>query len=134
MASSSILFCGGILLVHSADDTVVPTRADLLVTGNIITSIALSIDPPPGAEIIDCTNKLISPGFVDTHRHMWNTALKGRHANEVLKEYIFSGAAAAAHFTPEDTFWSQLSGCLETIDAGAWRSGQSFTRQYTDMS
>jgi cytosine/adenosine deaminase-related metal-dependent hydrolase len=43
------------------------------------------------ARIIDCTAKIISPGFVDTHHHVWQTCLKGTHADETLLDYFPSG-------------------------------------------
>ena len=42
-------------------------KADVLVEGNTITKIEYNI-AASGAEVIDCTDKWITPGFVDTHR------------------------------------------------------------------
>ena len=91
MASKSILLQGGTVLTHGANDHVLPIKADLLIEGNIITKIEGSIQPPSGAEIIDCTDKILSPGFIDTHHHLWQTLLKGRHANELLLDYFPTG-------------------------------------------
>jgi cytosine/adenosine deaminase-related metal-dependent hydrolase len=66
-------------------------QADLLIEGNIITKIQEGIVPPAGAELIDCVDKIISPGFVDTHHHVWQTLLKGRHADQLLLDYFPSG-------------------------------------------
>jgi cytosine/adenosine deaminase-related metal-dependent hydrolase len=62
--------------------------------------------------------KIISPGFVDTHHHLWQTQLKGRHANELLLEYMASGNLQSSNYTREDLYWGQLGGCLEAINAG----------------
>lgn len=43
-------------------------KADVLVQGSTITKIAENIAETHGLELIDCTNKWITPGFVDTHR------------------------------------------------------------------
>lgn len=43
-------------------------KADVLVEGDTITSIEESIEQGPGVELIDCKDKWITPGFVDTHR------------------------------------------------------------------
>jgi cytosine/adenosine deaminase-related metal-dependent hydrolase len=66
----------------------------------------------------DCTNKIISPGFIDTHHHGWQTLLKGRHANHTLLQYMTEGNYTSSLHTPEDTFWGQLAGCMEMIDCG----------------
>ena len=43
-------------------------RADVLVDGSTIAEIKEHIDAPLGVEVIDCKDKWITPGFVDTHR------------------------------------------------------------------
>lgn len=43
-------------------------KADVLVQGSTIAQISEDIAKNPGVEVIDCKNKWISPGFVDTHR------------------------------------------------------------------
>ena len=43
-------------------------KADVLIEGNSITRIEENIAPAPAVEVIDCQNKWITPGFVDTHR------------------------------------------------------------------
>jgi len=45
--------------------------ADVLCEGETITRIARNIEPPPGAEVIDATGKLIFPGFIDPHVHIY---------------------------------------------------------------
>lgn len=55
--------------------------------------IAEDLKPPStGTTIIECTGKIITPGFVDTNHHVWQTLLKGRHADELLLDYIYTGA------------------------------------------
>lgn len=62
--------------------------------------------------------KIISPGFVDTHHHVWQTLLKGRHADQTLLQYLPAGNFTAALHSPQDVFWGQLAGCLEMINGG----------------
>lgn len=113
-----ILLKNGTLLLHSDDGHINPTISDLLVEGPSIRTIAKNISAPANATIIDCTDRIISPGFVDTHHHLYESQLKGRHANQTLLEYLGPGNFIASLYTPEDLFWGQLAGCLEAIDAG----------------
>ncbi|KAM0190686.1 hypothetical protein ACHAPA_010612 [Fusarium lateritium] len=109
---------GGKVLVHDADDNIQVLEADVLIENNLITKISPDIDDLADAEVIDCHMKIISPGFVDTHHHLWQTQLKGRHANELLLEYLASGNLQSSNYTREDLYWGQLGGCLEAINAG----------------
>jgi cytosine/adenosine deaminase-related metal-dependent hydrolase len=90
MASSTILLRGGIVLIHDANDHVVPTKADILIQGNMISKIAPNIQPVNAKEY-DCTDKIICPGFIDTHHHLWQTLLKGRFGDQLLLDYMCSG-------------------------------------------
>lgn len=91
MGSKSLLLQGGTILTHGADDRVNAIKADLLIEGNTITNIGNGIQVSAGTDIVDCTDKIVSPGFIDTHHHLWQTLLKGRHANDLLMDYFPSG-------------------------------------------
>jgi cytosine/adenosine deaminase-related metal-dependent hydrolase len=91
MATNSILLQGGTLLIHGDDDHVESVKTDLLIEGNTIAKIEADIKPSTGTQVVDCTDKIISPGFIDTHHHVWQTLQKGRHANELLLDYMASG-------------------------------------------
>ncbi|KAI1035538.1 hypothetical protein LB504_006021 [Fusarium proliferatum] len=118
----SILLQNATILVPKGpgDDHVIPLKNhSLLIKGNKIGRIAPHIYPPSEpTEVIDCSAKIISPGFVDTHHHVWQTQLKGRHADHSLLEYMVPGNMASHSYKPEDVFWGQLGGCLEALEAG----------------
>ncbi|KAF5668338.1 5-methylthioadenosine s-adenosylhomocysteine deaminase [Fusarium circinatum] len=118
----SILLKNATLLVPEVpgDDHVIPLKNhSLLIESNRIARIAPRIDPPSeSTEVVDCSAKIISPGFVDTHHHVWQTQLKGRHADHSLLEYMVPGNMASHSYKPEDVFWGQLGGCLEALEAG----------------
>ncbi|KAL0565834.1 hypothetical protein V5O48_016182, partial [Marasmius crinis-equi] len=115
---TSLLLKNGTVLIHDENDQVTPTRVDILVQGNIIARIEPDIAASAGTEIIDCTNKIISPGFVDGHQHVWQTFNKGRHANENLIEYMPPGNMTSNIHSREEIFWGQLGGCLNLLNAG----------------
>jgi dihydropyrimidinase len=46
-------------------------RADVLVEGETIARVAPGIVAPEGAEVIDATGKLVFPGFIDPHVHIY---------------------------------------------------------------
>ncbi|KAK7707585.1 hypothetical protein SLS64_007104 [Diaporthe eres] len=118
MASQSILLKGGTLLIHDGDDNVVPTQADLLIEGDRIARIEADITPAASTRVIDCASKIVSPGFVSTHAHLWQSQLKGRHPNHTLVEYMPAGCYSGTFYAPRDLFWGQLAGAMESVDAG----------------
>jgi dihydropyrimidinase len=46
-------------------------RADILCEGETITRIGSGLAAPPGAEVIDAAGKLVFPGFIDPHVHIY---------------------------------------------------------------
>lgn len=93
--SSSLLLKNGTVIVHDTNDHAAGIKTDLLVRGNKIVEIAPNISAEDGVEVIDCQDKIIAPGFLDTHRHMYNTPLKGRYADSMLiAEYLVTGERA----------------------------------------
>ncbi|UQC87892.1 uncharacterized protein CLUP02_13413 [Colletotrichum lupini] len=94
-ATGSILLKGGTLLFHNERDDVTPLKnTDILVQGNRIAKIGKAIALPAGAQLVDCSGKIISPGFVDTHHHLWQTQLKGCHADQSIFDYVPSATQA----------------------------------------
>lgn len=84
---SSVLLTNGTVILHS-ETSLSTIKADVLIVDNTITSIGLGIRPHDvNTKIIDCSDKIISPGFVDTHHHVWQTQLKGRHTDDTILDY-----------------------------------------------
>jgi 5-methylthioadenosine/S-adenosylhomocysteine deaminase len=92
--------------------------SDVLIEGRRIVAVGAGLDVED-AEIIDGTERIVIPGFVDTHRHLWQTQLRGIAADWTLMQYLTAvlGYMAPA-FLPEDTYAGNLLGVLEALDAG----------------
>lgn len=84
----SYLLKNGTVLLHDDNERVQVANTDILIEGNKISKIGKDITAASSATIIDCTDKIISPGFIDTHHHVWQTQLKGRHADQTFLEYM----------------------------------------------
>ena len=116
---STILLEGGIALIHDSNENVNAVKTNILIQDNKIKKIAPDITPPAGADIVNCTDKIVSPGFISTHSHLWQTPLKARHADETLLDYMSTGFPHAFHLDAKnDLFWNQLAGALEYINSG----------------
>ncbi|KAJ3490895.1 hypothetical protein NLG97_g5692 [Lecanicillium saksenae] len=114
----SLLLKAGMVLLHNERDEVVPTRADVLIEGNRITRIESCIKPTIDCQVIECSDKIVSPGFVDTHHHVWQSPFKGIFGDMALLPYLAITHASGLAFTDRDMFWANLSGNMEAIDAG----------------
>ncbi|GLW63820.1 cytosine deaminase [Actinomadura rubrobrunea] len=90
---------------------------DVLVEDDAIAEVAPRIDAD--AEVIDVAGRIVIPGFVDTHRHTWETAIRGVAPDATLDDYFVEILDTFAPvYTPEDVYASNLAGALECLNAG----------------
>src|SRR5262249_45103568 len=62
--------------------------AEVLVSGEGIAAVGHALEAPAGAVEIDATDGIVMPGMIDTHRHMWQTAMRGYGADWTLTQYF----------------------------------------------
>ncbi|CCF36259.1 amidohydrolase [Colletotrichum higginsianum] len=128
---SSILFTDGTIIAfdQEANDLNVIRNGSVLVQQDRITGIwssgeAPSVSIPPNTTVVDAAGKIIAPGFVDTHRHGWQTLFKTMFSNITLIEYFlhFGEAASAGRVDAEQVYIGQLAGLYESLNAGTTTS------------
>lgn len=92
---------------------------DVLVVNHRIAQIGQHLIVPDDAVEIDATDGILMPGMVDTHRHMWQTALRGFGADWTLTNYFhFYYLNWGNIFRPEDIYAGNLLAAIEAVDAG----------------
>ncbi|MFC3227447.1 amidohydrolase family protein [Marinibaculum pumilum] len=92
---------------------------DILVQGDRIAAIGHCLDAPEGAEILDAAEMIAVPGFVDTHRHVWQTQLRSVATDWSLCDYTINMRSVFASFyQPEDVWLGNHIGALEALNAG----------------
>lgn len=93
-------------------------RAGVLVERGRVAAVGPAV-AAEDAEVIDTTRGIVLPGFVDTHRHMWQAILRGAGADHTLADYFsrVSGPLGAA-MRPRDIHLGNLLSALGALDAG----------------
>jgi cytosine/adenosine deaminase-related metal-dependent hydrolase len=113
--TSKTLLSGGCVLTLGAK-TPNFTHADVLIDGNTVAEVGSGLRARD-AELVDATDAIVMPGFVDTHRHAWTSLFRN------LGEGPWSGegpmpAGIGDHFQPEDVYAATLIGLLGAVEAG----------------
>ena len=68
---------------------------------------------------IDASGGIVMPGMIDTHRHMWQTALRGYGADWTLTQYfVWFYLEWGKIFRPQDIYAGNLLSAIESLDAG----------------
>jgi cytosine/adenosine deaminase-related metal-dependent hydrolase len=121
------------------DELGIQQGADVVIAEDgSIEAIGPSI-PANGAEVVDATNCIVIPGFVDTHRHMYSGLARatgdglsyGDYFHEIVLGY-------AQHYLPDDTYVAVRLGMAEAIESGittmhAWEHNL-ITPEHADAS
>src|SRR5579862_7957408 len=94
-------------------------NTDVLIEGQTITAIGKDLPAGPDANVIDARKRIVMPGFVDTHRHTWQTPVRGVLPSCTLDEY-FAGMLnnIGIQYRAEDVYIANLMGALEALNAG----------------
>ncbi|GAA3566464.1 amidohydrolase family protein [Amycolatopsis ultiminotia] len=93
-------------------------EGDVLVEDGRIAAVGTRIEAD-GAEVVDAAGMIVAPGFVDTHRHTWQTAFRGLGTDWTFDEYraILHGRIRP-HYRPDDVYLGNLFGRIEALNAG----------------
>jgi cytosine/adenosine deaminase-related metal-dependent hydrolase len=102
-------------------------EADVLIEGKKIVGVGRNLRGS-GAAVIDARGRIVMPGFVDTHHHQFETALRSFLADGLLfndglphgaiNYFDFILGKFAPVYRPQDVHINELFGSLSQLDAG----------------
>jgi cytosine/adenosine deaminase-related metal-dependent hydrolase len=102
-------------------------KGDVLIEGKKIVAIGPDLHAP-GAAVIDAAGMIVMPGFVDTHHHQYQTALRSflpdgllfndglPHGQKNYLDYIHYTITPV--YRPQDAYIAELVSSLSQLDAG----------------
>ncbi len=112
-----ILIKGGIVLTQDDKLGELP-KGDVLVEDGRIEAVGPDL-AADGAKVIDAAGDIVIPGFIDTHRHTWETSIRTCAPDYPLIAYFGNILDKfAPHYRPDDVYAANLWGSLECINAG----------------
>jgi 5-methylthioadenosine/S-adenosylhomocysteine deaminase len=110
------LIKGGQVLTMDRDLGDLP-KGDVLIEDGKIAAVQPEISAD--AEVIDANGFIVIPGFVDTHRHTWEAAIRGVAPNATLDDYFVEILDTFGPvYRAEDVYTANLAGSLECLNAG----------------
>src|SRR5262245_62395272 len=105
-------------------------QADVLVEGNKILAVGPNLQGGGGTGDIDARGRIVMPGFIDTHHHQFETAMRGWLADGVLID-DGSGSPSGSRtyfenillrfspvYRPQDVYINELFAGLSQLDDG----------------
>ncbi|MFI6095639.1 amidohydrolase family protein [Lentzea sp. NPDC051213] len=108
------LIRGGAVVTVDQTLGVLP-RADVLVDNGKIEAVGRDLNAR-GAKIVDATDMIVMPGFVNTHHHMWSAL--GRNFVADGFPYFAAKRATSTLYDAKDVYRSVLLGLAELANAG----------------
>lgn len=93
-------------------------RGDVLVVDGMIAAVGPAIEYPD-AEVIDASGTIVMPGFVDTHRHLWEGVIRNLLPDATLLDYLAEvNGRLGPTYRPEDARAGNLVSALGALNAG----------------
>jgi len=118
VAAQDILIKNGYVVTMDPDLGDIP-RADVHVSEGTIRRIGPDLAPAEEGRVIDAGGKVVLPGLVDTHRHVWQGAIGGSAGSVSLGGYFgVVIAGLAPRYEAEDVYAGTLWGALQALNAG----------------
>lgn len=118
MTKTKTLIRNATIVTMDAGDRILE-RASLLFEGDRILAIGDTLEAAPDTVIIEAEGKILIPGLINAHIHMWQTALRGYGMDWTgIEHHLHMQTEFVPVFTPDDMQISQYTGALSLLNGG----------------
>lgn len=94
-------------------------HADVLMRDGAVAAVGRRLQAPPGTQVIDAAGKLVMPGFVDIHTHLWQSSMRGGCADRDLFGWLADcNRATFSRIAPADMYRFVRLGALDSLQSG----------------
>ncbi|MGH9678698.1 MAG: amidohydrolase family protein [Candidatus Acidiferrales bacterium] len=90
---------------------------DVHVKNGAIVAVGKNLKAP-GAEVLDARRRIVMPGFIDTHWHMWTTFLRSMAGDKLEDGYFPLTTRYGEQMQAEDMYFSTRLAAAEAIFSG----------------
>lgn len=115
-------------------------RADVLIEGARIGAVGVDLEVGHDVVEVDVRGCIVSPGFVDTHRHAWQAQMRRTipDVDDLVGYLTWTLATVAPAYSPEDMLIGTRLAALTALDGGITTmldfSHNSRTREHSDAA
>ena len=113
-----LVIAGGTAVTMN-DEVPVVDPAWVHVRDGIIEQVSdTPITPGPEDRVLDATGKVVIPGIVNTHTHLWQVLIRGLYELLPFRDWLAAIYACGEHLTPEDCRIAAELGAVESLHSG----------------
>jgi cytosine/adenosine deaminase-related metal-dependent hydrolase len=97
------------------------SNCDVLLENDVIRAIGPNLDVPSDGKltVIDATNCIVVPGFVDGHHHLWQHLIRGVATDWSLFDYLVSiRSLYGSVYTADDVELAYYAGAVDLLNNG----------------
>lgn len=92
---------------------------DIFIDGDRICAIGEKPEDFVPDRVIDAEDKLVVPGFINAHTHIYMTCMRNRADDLNFTKWLFDNVVPMENtLTNDDAYWGIMMGCMEMLESG----------------
>ncbi|MFF8830943.1 amidohydrolase family protein [Streptomyces sp. NPDC015131] len=94
-------------------------RADILMRHGRIAAVGRRLPAAPGTRVVDVSGRIVLPGFVDIHNHLWQSSIRGGCSGQDLYGWLAAcNRTTLARIAARDMYRFVRLAALDALQAG----------------